>query len=134
LACLVAAFFIRKKIVQWRTITILGFFIDTPEEYYRHPLVYNCISWLLIFILMVMVSSDFSLWIRVVLFLFVVYAGGFEGELKGIKQYRRNLREMLAQDDLDAERKERILLDLSKSDSQLSEERRRMHRLMRGKF
>ena len=132
--CLIAAFFVRRKLIHWRTITILGFSICTPEQYIRHSGVYNCVSWLLIFLLMAIVSSDFSLWIRVAFFFIVVIAAECGGKLRALDEYRRNLREMLAEDDLDTERRETISRDLSKSDSQLLEEKRKIHRLMSGKF
>jgi len=132
--CLIAAFFVRRKLIHWRTITILGFFIDTPELYYRYPLVYNCVSWLLIFVLMMVVSSDFSFWIRISLFVIAVLIADLAGKVRALDDYRRNLREMLAEDDLDAERRETISRDLSKSDSQLLQEKRKIYRLMSGKF
>jgi len=132
LGCLVPTFFIRRQVVYWRTISIFGFSIDTPEGYIRHPSVYNCVSWLLVFGLFVVVSwfTEFSLYIRVVLFPILILVAEMEGKLKATEQYRRNLREMLEEDDLDAEQREKIWSDLSKSTSQLLEEKRRIHRLM----
>jgi len=57
-----------------------------------------------------------------------------EGKLKATDKYRQILREMLEDGDLDAEEREQVLGDLSKSTSELFRERYRIHRIISGKF
>lgn len=134
--CLAATFFVRMKVVHWRTIALLGFSIDTPEPYMRHPRAYNCVSWVLVFALVGTVSwfTEFALWIRVTLFVIVVYVGEMEGKLKAVDDYRRNLRATLEEQELDADEREAIWRELSKSGPELVEEARRRRRFMAGKL
>lgn len=133
---LVVTFFVRRQVVYWKTITVLGFHCETPEKYMRSPITYNCVSWLLVFGLLGAVSwfTEFRLWVRTVVFLIAVLVAEMEGKLKGTGQHRRILREMLEDGNLDAEEKEQILRDLSKSTSELLRERRSLRRMMSGKF
>lgn len=133
---LVVTFFVRRQIVYWKTITVLGFCCETPEKYMRSPITYNCVSWLLVFGLLGAVSwfTEFRLWVRTVVFLIAVLVAEMEGKLKATDQYRRILREMLEDGNLDSEERERILLNLSKSTSELLREGHRIHRIMSGKF
>ena len=104
--------------------------------YMRSPNTYNCISWLLVFGLLGVVSwfAEFRLWIRTVVFVITVLIADMEGKLKATDKYRQILREMLEDGDLDAEEREQVLGDLSKSTSELFRERYRIHRIISGKF
>lgn len=78
--------------------------------------------------------TEFRLWVRTVVFLIAVLVAEMEGKLKATGQYRQILREMLEDGNLDAEKREQILRDLSKSTSELLRERHRIHSVMSGKF
>lgn len=41
---LVITFLVRRQILYWKIITVLGFHFETPEMYMRSPNTYNCIS------------------------------------------------------------------------------------------
>ena len=80
-----------------------------------------------------LVFGENPLW-PIALFLIAVLVAEMEGKLKATDQYRQILREMLEDGNLDAEERERILLNLSKSTSELLREGHRIHRIMSGKF
>ena len=129
---LLATLFVRRQVVYWKNITVLGFYCETPELYLRHARVYNVISWVLLFVLFVVGNwlRDFTPW----LFFIVILAATLAGKLKATHQYRRILREMLESDALDTDERERISRQLSKSASELLDEKRRLNRMMSGKF
>lgn len=104
--------------------------------YIRHPGAYRLLSWFLVFVLFGLASffTEFSLWLRVVLFIVVILIAEMEGKIKATHKYRRNIQEMLEEDDLDDETKNNILRDLKKSGSELLKERRRHMRILSGKF
>lgn len=133
---LIISFFVRRQILYWNTIALLGFDFCTPEICMRHPGIYHCSSWFLIFTLFVIVSlsTAFSLWLRVVLFTIMVLVSEMEGKLKATKRYKWHLQDMLCEDDLDEERKKRIISDLNKSHSELLREKRELKRMLSGKF
>lgn len=136
IAASIVILLVRRQVVYWKTIMILGFHTETPIHYMYHPRRYSVVSWLTIFVAVAIASffTEFALWLRTALFLLAILGGELAGQLRATETYRSILREMLEYPDRDAEDKEQILHDLAKSSFQLLREKRKAYRMMSGKF